>query len=1343
LGDAFDIRQVRISLSNIHLQQVTLQLPNQKLLLYIDDLCIGYNPFRLIAKGFDPKAISQDILLINPRLIISLGNEKGQSDQADTSNAGLNFGDIHKYRQKASWLKFLSRFSVKEGEIYCKEADGRLSRVAHAIEGSLSSESPTSTVIRLSGKVFSSQEKNLLIDGEADPETGLIRHVQFILKNYNLQDNIPLLNTETFKFSAGKMNAFFELATLDEAGKDLKLDGELTIAGASAQIGDESIRLDNIQLKADIRDWNLQIAHSSLLVNGAPLIVSGSIFDLAQPVFDLQAQCSRLEIAPFASLCGERLKGKCRGKADVQLKMVGPAKDIRIEADLASRQIRLKALPLRRVHLSSEYQNRCFTIHQCAATVADNNFLYSGEIDFSAPAATITGSITMQGDMVPVLRSLAADSLTACITAFHGNVSGLLTNPLLAGDLTAKLYAYPADTIEIGTRLTVQNNLATFQSTSQEEKPQLTGNIDFAGASPRFELWLENAERLPCMLWRLPFEPFLAKNLALSLNLLGKADEFSLAASIRRKLDSPPKSELARVSAEIKRDHQLTEGEGQVWLYPIGSKEISGSFSFQKDKAGHFTSDFSLGEELSASFAMITTIGEEDSVSGKLSINDFKLAPLIDSPGFVCTGNLNGRLDLAGTKRRPVLNGSLRADEMFYNQVGPYSSEMTFGYHEDTFSIEKFTLSSSQATLLYADGEYHLPQDSLDFSVKGAGFDINTLVAALGKRNANIAGRSLVDLRVIGSLSHPRLIGFCAIKQGSLLTIPFDELELRLGERNAEKSGQWPDYPVVDVSRLRVTRQNEFEIIGSGFVPLSTNDSLRLQLEGKGNFLVMFHDISDYFGNSSSAGVLSATLSGTLTDPALESASLSFRDGRMEFGSVIPLVTELSGRIQFEPAEQFVHVLDLEGKMGGEWFRISNTLATAELASRPIENLVLSGSGFNFGVTMLETTERGVPVNVLGLMEEGVFGRIELIGHNSQEKFYFAGPARRPLVRGRVNLYGIELMYPMEETGEPLDEFVQNLLWNIEWDLFAFAAKDVRYVKTLPGALDKVYVDLLIDDQYGGLDFTGQLADSSFRIEGEARCATGHVEYLDMDFHVEEAGVEFDRNTIIPVVYGRGVTTVSDSTGIPSQVIIALQTVDETMDNQQVDDMVRQEKARGRFDEIRFKVTTDNPNLGTTEAQILASLGYSTETLQTKAVDAIGISTENLIFRPLYRPMERKLEQLFGLDYVRFSSRFARNLLALNMSNNYELSSRLALLRSTKLILGKYLADRFFLQYTGQVEAGIYYRYKQKGVGLHHILGLEYRINPQILLELEYDYDSLMLYNRDDKRVVLRHWFPF
>jgi hypothetical protein len=157
----------------------------------------------------------------------------------------------------------------------------------------------------------------------------------------------------------------------------------------------------------------------------------------------------------------------------------------------------------------------------------------------------------------------------------------------------------------------------------------------------------------------------------------------------------------------------------------------------------------------------------------------------------------------------------------------------------------------------------------------------------------------------------------------------------------------------------------------------------------------------------------------------------------------------------------------------------------------------------------------------------------------------------------------------------------------------------------------------------------------------------------------------------------------------------------------------------------------------------MASLGYSTATLQDKAFDAIGISTENILLRPLYRPVERQLETLLGLDYVRFSSRFTRNLISFNLNDNPELNSRLSLLRSTKVIVGKYLANRIFLQYTGQVEAGIDYRYAEKNIGLRHTFGLEYRISPKLLLELEYDYNSMMYENHDDKRIVLRHWFPF
>jgi len=53
------------------------------------------------------------------------------------------------------------------------------------------------------------------------------------------------------------------------------------------------------------------------------------------------------------------------------------------------------------------------------------------------------------------------------------------------------------------------------------------------------------------------------------------------------------------------------------------------------------------------------------------------------------------------------------------------------------------------------------------------------------------------------------------------------------------------------------------------------------------------------------------------------------------------------------------------------------------------------------------------------------------------------------------------------------------------------------------------------------------------------------------------------------------------------------------------------------------------------------------------------------------------------------------------------------------------------------------YRYQHEGFGLSHKVGLEYRINPSLLLQMEYDYNSLMLMRREDKRILLRHSFPF
>lgn len=76
-------------------------------------------------------------------------------------------------------------------------------------------------------------------------------------------------------------------------------------------------------------------------------------------------------------------------------------------------------------------------------------------------------------------------------------------------------------------------------------------------------------------------------------------------------------------------------------------------------------------------------------------------------------------------------------------------------------------------------------------------------------------------------------------------------------------------------------------------------------------------------------------------------------------------------------------------------------------------------------------------------------------------------------------------------------------------------------------------------------------------------------------------------------------------------------------------------------------------------------------------------------------------------------------------------------------MLGKYLTSDLYLLYSGQLDAGIDYQFKDKGVGLRHFVGLEYRLKPSLLFQVEYDYNTLLETHKDDKKFWLRHSFFF
>ena len=368
-------------------------------------------------------------------------------------------------------------------------------------------------------------------------------------------------------------------------------------------------------------------------------------------------------------------------------------------------------------------------------------------------------------------------------------------------------------------------------------------------------------------------------------------------------------------------------------------------------------------------------------------------------------------------------------------------------------------------------------------------------------------------------------------------------------------------------------------------------------------------------------------------------------------------------------------------------------------------------------------------------MEKGEVGWLGFEGLEPGQAFVFAGPAVSPLFQGSLQLTDHRLTYPFLSVEEDAGTSrVLKFLQNVNWNLRIIPSEDVHYVRDIESPLGNVYVDLLLRNDYGEIRLDGIIEEDDLQVWGNLVSTEGSIEVLNHLFRPERITFDYPRGATDPIISGRAFTTVHDSLGMPSTVWLAL-----TESN----GIPGFEREGGPWGKVHFRFYTDNPNLGRTEADLMAALGYSAENIRDRAYDALGVQVDNLVFRPLIRPLERGIRRHLGLDLVRVSSMFSRNIAELRTMNRVSFDPKL-LLRSTKLTLGKYVAPGLFVIYSGQVQQGIEWRYHTHGLGFRHALSLEYTIRPDLFLQMEYTYDSQLLSDRrEDKRIWLRHVFPF
>jgi hypothetical protein len=769
---------------------------------------------------------------------------------------------------------------------------------------------------------------------------------------------------------------------------------------------------------------------------------------------------------------------------------------------------------------------------------------------------------------------------------------------------------------------------------------------------------------------------------------------------------------------------------------------------------------------------------EDSSLTAEAEFEKIKLNRwdyLIIGKNLFTSGDLKGDVKLWGKMNKLKISADLEFDNAIANNVGLYSGSVDFISEENKFLLNNFEIKHNDKRIFYASGSYN---NKLNFSFGGADINTEALLKTLNIKNKIIKGNATLSAILSGSLDNPKFEGELRIGSGSIASINFDALQLSFFDTllDVNSKSMLPQSTIVPeaiiqnqqhklrIQNFSIRRGNRYQVTGSGYIPYNTNEQMDILLAGQGDFLSIFSEIDPFFQEAKGSTLFRFNLKGSLKQPYVSSASIKLSDGYLKLASVIKEIKNIDAEIKVEtqakfhtaislsdnniPMNTLVNIERISGEIKSKKFKLY-TVPQAVNSNRRLDTWKFLNNTLDFGVFVIETEEGGIPVHIPGLLEPNDEIFIETYGKTENEKFYLAGPVERPVIRGKLLLRNGKIWYPflhVESSSNKKSAFTK-FLENIEWDIKAVPANDNRYLSVFQGYIGNVELDINIDDKVGEMDFKGAITDKTFKILGKLQSTNGTLNYLDLNFRVEKVMLEFDGTDQPPIISGRAYTVIRDRSGnFPRDIYLKLYAVDKT---------TKQEVEQGRLTDIKFKLSSTDPQLNTQE-RILESLGYSVQNIASRASTLGGIVTENLLARALVRPIERQLEKTLKLDVVRLSPSIAKNVFNQDslttpvVKPGYNvLDQRLVFLSGSKVTVGKYLSDFLFLSYTSQLVSGYNIIEQKEGIGLNHKLNLEYRITPGLFLNFEYDYDKLRIYRHtdinspNDFRIQLRHSFSF
>ena len=348
LSAGSNIRELKITLSRIHLKGVTIVPKDRSFLLEIDDLQLGYNLVNLIRYRFNPNKVAHDIILVHPILLFTK-----QAFIKSPNHEAKNWSD---YRTMVESFSTIKRITISEAEIQVENTAGNRISLAKSLDGVLFTDPLDSASVRLTGNLFSSKNANMDLDGRLNLISGALRYFQLKLDESDPSTNLASLIPAFAEVKGGKVRGecLFDL----ENG----MRGFVEYVKGDFSLRKAPLRFEGTNLRGIFKKNGILFSGSVDRFNGSRLAIQGIVENLLDPRLDVEVHCPRFEVKRFFNEIYPTSNGISSQQGHFNLHITGSPNNPTVEGSGSTAMLRGFGLSFNTLNASVQLRDSLFSL---------------------------------------------------------------------------------------------------------------------------------------------------------------------------------------------------------------------------------------------------------------------------------------------------------------------------------------------------------------------------------------------------------------------------------------------------------------------------------------------------------------------------------------------------------------------------------------------------------------------------------------------------------------------------------------------------------------------------------------------------------------------------------------------------------------------------------------------------------------------------------------------------------------------------------------------------------------------------------------------------------------------